>query len=91
MSYLDFCTDNDIQSLQRKNEMLLDLIERRAIRNTYLDIACEILENNPTDNLQGLNKKEIFQEIKKIAKAKGHKIHSYEKKKLAEETTQLDG
>lgn len=91
MSYLDHCTDHDIQSLQQKNEMLLDLIERRAIRNVYLDIALEMLAKNPADNLQGLSKKEIFQEIKKIAKSKGHKIHSYEQKKLADEPNQIDG
>lgn len=91
MSYLDFCTDTDIESLQRKNEMLLDMIERRSIRNTYLDIACEIIERNPPGLLQGFSKKEIFQTIKKIAKSKGNNIHSYEKKKLADELNQLDG
>ena len=90
-SYLDHCTDHDIESLQQKNEMLLDLIERRAIRNVYLDIACEILEHYPPVTFRGMNKKEIFQDIKQIAKSRGHKIHSYEKKKSADEPNQLDG
>lgn len=82
MSYIDTITDTDIDSLRRKNEMLQDLLERRAIRNVMIDIACEWLAQ---DGVSFDEPKDAYIALRKAAKERGFGKSTYEKSKTAEQ------
>ena len=88
MSLLDTMTDTDILSLQRKNEILRNTLEKQGILNTklkkMLNLAIEKVVV-PSDH------QECYRELERLVGMSADETHPGEPEATADESGQLDG
>ena len=82
MSALDTCTDMDIESLQKKNMLLQDLVDNAYLENQVLHAKLK--------EVGIVMKKEVVSQKAKAIDSLGSIMHTYTEPK-APETEELDG
>lgn len=79
MSALDTMNDETIRSMQAKNELLIGVLERHAIRAVIIDVAAEmIIELGKLIAEEPPTKKEVYKELKQAAIMRGYGTHTYD-------------